>query len=238
MNHKGKVVFVTGGGRGIGRATGLAFARQGASVAVAARSREEIESVAVEAEQLGARALAVVCDVTDRESVFQAVEKTRSELGPVEILVNNAGIARFAPILQAAADEWDLMYRVNCRALLFTAQAVLPDMMRAGAGAIITIASAAAKKGYPNQSGYVASKHGALGFSRVLALETREYGIRVHVVNPGGVDTRLVRDQRDDVDFAEYMRPEEVARVVLFLAELEGVGTVDEIALRRYAAGA
>jgi len=233
MRFKDKVVFVTGAGRGIGAATALDFAREGAKVALAARSDREIEKVALDAEKLGATAIAVRCDVTSRESVFRAVERAREALGPIDILVNNAGLARFAPILEASAEDWDAMYATNSRALLFTAQAVLPEMMERKSGRIITIASSSAHKGYVNQSGYVASKHAALGFSKVLALETQKHGIRVHVVNPGGVDTRLVRDQRDDVDFSEYMRPEDVSQVVLMLAEMEGIGTVDEVTVRR-----
>lgn len=233
MKFKDKVVFVTGAGRGIGRAVGLDFAREGAKVALAARSEKEIKHVADEAIKLGAAAMAVACDVTSRESVFDAVKQVRGDFGPVDILVNNAGLARFAPILEASVEEWDAMYATNTRALLYTAQAVLPEMIKRKGGRIITVASSSAHKGYEKQSGYVASKHAALGFSKVLALETQKHGIRVHVVNPGGVDTRLVRDQRDDVDFSEYMKPKDVSQVVLMLARMDGIGTVDEISVRR-----
>jgi len=233
MKFKDKVVFITGAGRGIGRAIALDFAREGAKAAVAARSTSEINSVAAQINDEGLSALAVECDVSDKESIFSAVTKTRAAFGPVDILINNAGIARFTPILEATTEDWDAMYATNTRALLFTAQAVLPDMIERKSGRIITVASSSSHKGYVSQSGYVASKHGALGFSKVLALETREHGIRVHVVNPGGVDTRLVRNQRDDVDFSEYMKPEDVSQVVLMLASMEGAGTVDEVIVRR-----
>jgi len=233
MTFDDKVVLVTGAGRGIGRAIALAFAARGAAVGVAARSEDEINAVAAEIAATGGRARALPCDVASRDSVVAAVATLKNAFGPVDILVNNAGLARFAPILETRQEDWEVMFAVNTRALLFAAQAVLPQMIERRAGVIITVASAAGHKPYPRQAGYVASKHAAVGFSKVLALETQAYGIRVHVVNPGGVDTKLVREQRDDVDFSQYMKPEEVANAVLFLAGLDGIGTVDELTLRR-----
>jgi len=134
-----------------------------------------------------------------------------AELGPVDILVNNAGVARFAPVAEAKEQDWRTMFEVNLLGALLCTQAVLPSMMERRRGWIINISSSAGIKGYVNQSGYCASKHGLLGFSKVLALETQPYGIRVHAICPGAVDTRMARTHRNIDDPGDWMQPEEVA---------------------------
>jgi NAD(P)-dependent dehydrogenase (short-subunit alcohol dehydrogenase family) len=122
---------------------------------------------------------------------------------------------------------------INARAVFFACKAVLPSMRRRKQGRIIIIASSAGKKGYVGQSAYCASKHAVIGLAKVLALETHGQGIRVHVICPGGVDTRLVRNGRTDVDVSEYMQPEEIAEAAVFLATQRGLAVVDELYIRR-----
>lgn len=236
MKLKDKVVIVTGAGRGIGRATALAFAAEGARVAAVARTADEIRGVAQDIRRDGGQAVHVRTDITKPSQIETMMRKVEDKLGRVDVLVNNAGIAIFKPLLETSVQEWDRVMAVNLRGTFLCTKAVLPSMMKRKAGAIINIASQAGRKGYPEQSAYCASKHGMVGFTKVLALEARPYGIRVHLVNPGGVDTRLVREGRDDVDLSKYMRPEEIADVVVFLAKQEGIATIDEVVVRRWEA--
>lgn len=232
----GKVALVTGGGRGIGRATALALARRGADIAVCARTQHEIEVVAAEIEGEGSRALAVVADIAVEDEIAAVVDRVRSALGPVDILVNNAGTIAFAPIAETRTETWDRLMAVNLRATFLFCRAVWPEMVARGGGTIVNVASTAGHRGYPRQGAYVASKHGVVGLSKVLAIEGQAHGVRVHVVSPGGVDTALTREWRDDVDFEEFIEPDQVAEVIAFLACQGGQGTIDEIVLRRYQA--
>jgi len=228
-----KIVVVTGGGRGIGRAICLAFAKEGARVAACARSVNEINRVAEEIRAAGGEAIAVAMDVTDERSVNKGMNAIRDRFGRIDILVNNAGAAIFKPLSETTLDDWNKMVAVNMTGVFLCCKAVLSEMMERKSGRIINIASSAGLKGYPNQSAYCASKHGVVGFSKVLALELQPYNIRVNVVCPGGVDTRLVREGRDDVDVTKYMRPEEIADVVIFLASQNAIATIDEVFVRR-----
>jgi len=232
-----KVVIVTGAGRGIGRAIVTAFAKEGAKVAACARTQSEIDEAAAEARSLGAEAAAVPVDVTDEAGTKRMVASVEEQLGPVDILINNAGVAQFKPFLETTGEEWDRLMDVNAKGIFLCCQAVLPGMMARRSGRIINVSSSAGQKGYPEQSAYCASKHAVMGLSKVLALETRNSGIRIHVICPGGVDTELVRKGRDDVDLSKYMRPEEIADVAVFLARQEGIAMIDEVTVRRAEAG-
>ncbi|HPD16548.1 MAG TPA: SDR family oxidoreductase [Planctomycetota bacterium] len=233
MKLQGRVALVTGGGRGIGRAIAQALAREGAKVAVAARSREQVEETAG---LLGRAALGIVADVRRPDDVRRMAEQAVAGLGPIDLLVNNAGVARFAPILQATVADWQAMFDVNVLGALLCTQAVLPSMLERRRGWIINIASSSSVKGYVDQSGYCASKHALLGFAKVLALETRDAGIRVHCICPGGVDTEMAGQNPSFESRADLMRPEEIAELVVFLASLDGVMMIDNVVVRRYKA--
>ena len=230
---KDNVVLVTGGGRGIGRSIALAFAKLGAKVAVTARTKQEIDETARLVRDLGAASLAIPADITIESQARHVIVQTEQALGPIAILINNAGAAIFKPFLETTVSDWERLMAINARAVFLCCQAALPGMRRRGRGRIIIIASTAGKKGYAGQSAYCAAKHAVMGLAKVLALETHGQGIRVNVICPGGVDTRLVRDGRNDVDVSKYMRPDEIAAATVFLATQTGIAAIDELTLRR-----
>ena len=235
----GQTAFITGASRGIGRAIVEAFAREGAAVAAAARSKDEIETLCERIATSGGRTLPVVMDLRSEESVKLAVARAQSELGPIDILVNNAGIIAIEKITDTPTEVWDDVMDTNARGAFLTCRAVLPQMIERGSGRIINVGSTAGRRGYDEQGAYCASKHALAGLSKVLAIETQKHGIRVHMLSPGGVLTGLSSDLRasrgEREDSPEWMTPEEVARAALYLCTQEGAAISDELILRRFA---
>ena len=235
-----RIALVTGGGRGIGRAIALAFAREGARIAVAARTAEQVEQVAAE---IGNGAIAVVCDVSNPESVTQMFAQTRERLGDVDILVNNAGIAESATLVTTSDDLWARHLAINLSGTFYCTRAALPAMLEKKWGRVINIASIAGKTGAPYIAAYSASKHGVMGLTRSVALEVAASGITVNAICPGYVDTEMVsrgiekittrtgRSAEEALESLKKMSPqnrlasaEEVAAVALLLASDEGRG--------------
>jgi 3-oxoacyl-[acyl-carrier protein] reductase len=234
---EGKVVVITGAGRGIGRTIAVALAGEGAKVALAARTLEDIEQVAAEIASSGGTARAIRTDVTVEADVKRLISETEASLGPVDILINNAAILKLSPIAEMSLSDWDEMMSVNLSSVFLTCREVLTGMMARRVGRIINIGSMAGRRGYPEQGAYCASKHGLVGLSKVLALETRDYGVRVHVLAPGGVLTDLskdLRESRGNVDDDAWMTTDEVARAALYLCTQDGAAFTDELVLRRY----
>jgi len=231
----GKVALVTGGGRGIGRAAATALAARNAAVGILARTREEIEAVAQAIRAGGGRALPVVCDVRSEEQVAAAFDAVERELGPVDIVVNNAGELLLKPLAETGLDEWRSVLEVNLTGAFIVAREAMRRMSRRP-GRIINVGSLAGRRGYPEQGAYCASKHGLVGLTKVMAIEGQPLGIRVHLVSPGGVLTDLsagLRAARKD-DPSLWMTPEEVADAIVFCALQEGAAVSDEICLRRF----
>ena len=236
MKLTDRVALVTGGSRGIGRATALALAREGAAVAVTGRDARMLEETVGLVSDAGGTAVAVVADIRSEDEVRQMAATVADALGPIDTLVNNAGVACFEPVATAKADDWRLMFEVNLLGAMLCTQAVLPSMLERGRGWIVNISSSAGIKGYVEQAGYCASKHGMVGFAKVLALETRDKGIRVHTLCPGAVDTEMARTHRDIDSPDDWMQPEEIADTVVFLAAMDGVAMIDNVILRRHKA--
>lgn len=190
----GQVALVTGGGRGIGRAIALAQTQAGAKVAVAARSRQQLDETVTVIAKTGGQALAIAADVTDEAAVERMVEQTVQQLGPIDLLVNNAGIARDGtPIWEAAAGEWWRVLEVNLRGPFLCARAVLRGMVARRTGRIINVASNAGIRASPNSS-YSVSKAALLRLTDCLAEMTRAYGLSVFAISPGLVRTAMTQD--------------------------------------------
>jgi NAD(P)-dependent dehydrogenase (short-subunit alcohol dehydrogenase family) len=230
-----KLALITGGGRGIGRAIALLFAQHGARVAVAARTRAQVEGVA---EEIGANALALVCDVSSVESIAEMF----ADLQP-DILVNNAGIAESSAFINTSDELWHRHLAINLTGTFYCTRAALPAMLEKGWGRVINIASIAAKAGAPYIAAYAASKHGVLGLTRSVALEVATSGVTVNAICPGYVETEMVergveritqrtgRSAQEALDMLKRMSPqnrlvtvEEVASLALLLASDDGRG--------------
>lgn len=192
-----KTVIVTGGGGGIGGATCRRFAREGARVAVFDLNDEAAVRVAARIREEGGRAEAVRCDITDRASVDAAVARTVASLGPIDVLVNNAGWDVFKPFTKTAPADWDRLIAINLTGALHMHHAVLPGMATRKAGRIVNIASDAARVGSSGEAVYAACKGGLVALSKTLAREHARHGITVNVVCPGPTDTALFADYRE-----------------------------------------
>jgi NADP-dependent 3-hydroxy acid dehydrogenase YdfG len=228
---QGQVAIVTGAGRGIGHAVATALAREGATVVLAARTRQQLASIAAAIRESGGAALAIPTDVTQDAGVEAMVEQAIAELGRLDILVTAAGLASFGPVVGTKPDDWDGMLAVNLRAVMVTCRAVLPMMIRQRRGTIINIASVAAQRPIAGAAVYTATKAGVIGFSRVLAEELRGEGVRVGVLVPGAVDTPLWDTIPNSPDRSRMLRPEDVARAAVLMASLPPGASLEELTL-------
>lgn len=195
-NLSGKTVIVTGGGGGIGGATSRRFAESGAKVAVFDMNLEAAQKVADEIAAQGGVAQAFKCDITDRAAVDAAVAATESALGPVDVLVNNAGWDVFKPFTKTVSAEWEKLIAINLTGALHMHHAVLPGMAARKQGRIINIASDAARVGSSGEAVYAACKGGLVAFSKTIAREHARHNITVNVVCPGPTDTALFADYK------------------------------------------
>ena len=191
MEFSQQRAVVTGGGRGIGAAVARALAAEGASVVVAARSRDQIEAVAAELSEAGHDAHAVACDVTDPVDVESLRQQARDKLGDVDVLVNNAGIAASAPLKAIDLELWNRIFAVNVTGTFLCTQAFVPAMVDRGWGRVVNVASVAGKVGAPYIAAYSASKHAVVGFTRSVAAEVAAKGVTVNAVCPGYVETDM-----------------------------------------------
>lgn len=201
-----KVIIVTGGAGGIGSATCKRLAQEGAKVAVFDMNMAAAEALVAEIQNAQGQALAVQCDITNREMVDQAVAKTQAELGPVDGLVNNAGWDVFKPFLKTNANEWDRLIQINLVGMLNMHHAVLPGMVERNAGRIVNIASDAARVGSSGEAVYAACKGGLLSFSKTLAREHSRHNININVICPGPTDTALLAGVTEGASNPEKLR--------------------------------
>jgi len=212
---EGKVALVTGAGRGIGKAVALSLAQSGCRVILAARTRDQLEEVHREIRDRGGEALVVEGDLTRDEDIQQLVETSRS-WGTVDILINNAGWGKRAPVVKGSVEDWDRTFRVNLRAPMLLAKLFLPAMLAKGEGAVINIGSVSGKTGEANGAAYAASKFGLIGFTQSLYEEVREHGIKVSVILPGFVDTPLIPPNRQ-LDRSKMIQADDIAQAVHYV---------------------
>ena len=216
---EGKVVVVTGASKGIGKAIAFAFAAVGAKVVLAARTRQTLEQVAVELRENGAEALAVPTDVTNVDAVKRLIQRTLDAYQHVDILINNAGIGHFGPVVDFDPDDWDAVLNSNLKAVYLCAKYALPSMLEQGSGQIINVLSIAAKVAFQASSAYCAAKAGALALTKVLASEVRQHNIRVTAVLPGSVHTPFWDDVPEHPDFEQMLTPEHVAHTIVSVCQ-------------------
>src|SRR5262244_348976 len=237
MELKGQIAIVTGAGRGIGRATALELARQGADIVIAELDQAGAKRTAEEVIALGRRALAVATDVTSRADLRAMVDRAKAEFGRIDILVNNAGIYRAATTADVTEEHWDAIMNINAKAVFFATQAVLPTMAAQKHGSIVSLASMAGKIGSKTNLPYNASKAAVISMTKSLALAHAADGVRVNCVCPGFVEndmwTAVAAEQGAmlgmtpeqftaqrcrQVPLGRMERPEDVASVIAFLA--------------------
>ncbi len=226
----GAVALVTGGSRGIGRAIAQRLAFLGASVAICGRDRAALEDSAKELAKTGARVYAQLADVTRSTNVADLVAKTEAALGPVTILVNNAGIGLFGPAHERTEADWDRVLDTNLKSVFLLSCTVVPSMIRRSSGDIINISSLAGRNTFAGGGIYCASKWGVIGLSGCMAEDLREYGIRVSVICPGSVVTEFSGRTRKNPSKA--LRPEDVAHAVEAIVTQGPQSFLSEIQLR------
>ncbi len=234
----GRSVLVTGAGRGIGRSIALRCAAEGAAVALTGRSVSELEDVAAAVTADGGRAVVLPSDVRDENSVALMTSAVEAELGGIDVLVANSGVAGpTAPLCEVTSAEWDQTYAVNVRGVFLSCRAVLPGMLDRRSGAIVVIGSMSGKRPLANRTPYTSSKTALIGLVRTLAVETGPYGVRVNLVSPGPVtgprldgvlDAQSLRTGRTaealrgefaaESPLQQLVEPEDVAGAVVFLA--------------------
>lgn len=227
MTFDGHVAVVTGASRGIGRASARALALAGARVVAVSRHPSGSESVAEEIRGLGAEALPLVADVTDATAVGAMVRETRETFGPVDVLVNNAGIYDAAPFEEMTPERWDRMIAVHLTGTFLCSREVVPEMVRRGRGAIVNVGSTSGLTGGTSGAHYAAAKGGVIAFTRALGRELAPSGVRVNAVVPSKVDTDILTqavgpEERealaDRIPLGRIGQPEEIAEVIVFLA--------------------
>jgi 3-oxoacyl-[acyl-carrier protein] reductase len=229
MRLSGKVAIITGAGQGIGAATALKFATEGATVAVCDMNADAVSSVVEACREAGATCVGFTVNVTNRESVVDMVGKVLHQFGRIDVLVNNAGITRDARLQKMTLSQFDDVIDVNLRGVFHVAQAVADCMVEQGSGVILNASSVVGIHGNYGQTNYAAAKFGVIGFTKTWSRELGPKGVRVNAVAPGFIDTPILSTVPDDVltkmreqvPLRRLGKPEEIANVYAFLASDE-----------------
>lgn len=221
----GRVAIITGASSGIGAATARQLAAAGASVVLAARREDAMRAIA---QEIGERAVAVPCDVSEEAQVENLVLRTVDHFGAPDILVNNAGLGSFATVVDTTPEAWRRMIDVNLTGSFLCARAVLPTMLERGDGWIVNVCSDVSRRVFPTGAAYCASKFGQYALGLALGAEVRRHGVRVGSVLPGIVATEFDRDASSERD-SWILRPEDVAEAVLFMVTRPSHAVIDEL---------
>ena len=229
VSIENQIAVVTGAGRGIGRAIAVELGKLGAQVVVAARSRSELEETA---RAIGAKASVIPTDVRKKDELYRLFEQVVDVLGPVDILVNAAGLGIFGPVVDFSDEDFETLIETNLRGIFFACRFVLPSMIERKRGHIINIASIAGKVGSAHRSIYCASKFGVVGFTESLAEEVRQFGIRASLICPGSTDTRFSPSETSGKSRERMLRPEDVAHAVRMIVTQQPNSFISEIIMR------
>ena len=215
---KDRVALITGAGRGIGRAIAVAFAGEGARVAVTGRNEERLAQVVDEIRAVGGEAESFVLDVTNADDPERAVDQVTRIWGRIDILVNNAGVITYhTPVWETSIEQWDEVMNTNMRGMFLVSRAVIPHMMKREQGVIINIGSSSGRVPEGDYGAYVTSKFGVVGYTASLAHSLRSHGIRVNGINPDWVDTDMARSYDQD-GHPDWITGEQIAQAALYLA--------------------
>jgi len=233
MDLTGSLAVITGATEGIGRATAFALGRAGARVAICARTETNVHATARALKADGIDAIGMRCDVSDPAGVEAFAAFVTRERGTPHVLVNNAGVGRFRPLVELSLEDWDETMGVNVRSLYLVTRAFLQSMLKAGTGTIVNIASLAGKNGVEGGTAYCASKHAVLGFSKSLMLEVRKQGLRVVAICPGSVATPFM-EKRGRVAPApdRALTAEDVAHAVVATLTVSDRAMISEVDIR------
>lgn len=213
---QGKKVLITGGGKGIGRAVAVALAQEGADIALIGRSEGPLQEVVAALAGTGVKAAYAIADVGVMEEVDKAVATLTQQLGSIDILINNAGIAAFGGFMDLTPAQWEDIIRVNLLGVYYVTRAVLPDMIARKSGDIINISSTAGQRGAPLTSAYSASKFGLLGLTESLMLEVRKHNIRVSALTPSTIATDMAKELNlTDGNPEKVLQPEDLAELIV-----------------------
>lgn len=228
---KDQVAIVTGASRGIGKEIALKLAKEGAKLTLVGSSQDVQQSAMDLNEQGFANVIAVQADVANEEDMNRVVQATIDQFGHIDILVNNAGIGFFKLTEEVTLEEWKKVFEVNVQGVFLGAKAVLPHMKERKSGTIITISSDVGRYTIPNGAAYTSTKYAVQGFSGSLAQEVRDFGIRVGTVNPGMVDTYFANSTQGLPEKEEWLKVEDIANAVVYMASAPKHMLIDEIVL-------
>ena len=231
----GQVAVITGASRGIGRATALTLAKAGCHIAATARDSAALEALAAECAALGVRARAYPADATDAQAVYTVRDQVLADFGQVDTLVNNAGVARYATLVEHTVEDYDWMMNTNMRSTFLFTHAFVPSMIARKQGNVIIVSSQAGVNGFPNEAVYCATKHAQVGFAAALDGELRPHGVRVSIIAPGGVRTTFAfgTGRTEDMPALQEMtEAEDVAEAILFALQMPAKSRVLMIGMR------
>ena len=225
------VALVTGSSRGIGRAVAIALSQSGYRLILTARDETALKETGRSCG--GEETVILPMDLSEKDSPKRLADAVKSEIGQLDVLVNNAGIVLSKSFEDTGAADWDRMLNLNARAPFLLTRMLLPLLRASAVPTVVNIGSVVSFKGYERQAAYTASKHALAGWTKVLAREEASAGIRVHLIAPGGVATDLVRHVRPDIDESDLIAPEDVANMVQFLTTHRSNAVIDVVEMHR-----